>query len=191
MKLMSKQRDVRRQRGFSLIEVVLVVAIIMLIMGMAVVNMNSLLPNMRANSGLSVLMATLRQGRDLAIANRRTIQIQFVGNDTIRLTRINLGLAPPTVVSTIALEGGMRFVVYPNVPDTPDAFGKAAAVSFGGTPTMFFQSNGTFIDALGNPLNGTVFLGQPNQSSTARAATIVGATGRIRGYRWNGVRWLE
>jgi len=191
VKLMNKQRDAKGQSGFSLIEVVLVVAIIMLVMGMAVVNMNSMLPNMRANSGLSVVMSQLRQGRDMAIANRRTIQIQFVGNNSIRLTRINIGLVPPTVLSTIALEGSMRFVVYPNVPDTPDGFGKAAAVNFGGTPTTFFQSDGSFIDALGNPVNGTVFIGIPNQSSTARAATIVGATGRVRGYRWNGTNWSE
>jgi hypothetical protein len=41
------------------------------------------------------------------------------------------------------------------------------------------------------PVNGTVFVGVPGLPYTARAVTILGATGRIRSYHWNGTTWQE
>jgi len=42
-------------------------------------------------------------------------------------------------------------------------------------------------------LNGTIFLGMNGQVSTARAVTIMGGTGRVRQYTWNGasIGWRE
>ncbi|MBI3669731.1 MAG: hypothetical protein HY237_08135 [Acidobacteria bacterium] len=62
----------------------------------------------------------------------------------------------------------------------------------GGPTAMVFQSDGTFADnATSQPINGTVFVGLPGQSATARAVTILGATGRVRPYKWNGTQWVE
>jgi hypothetical protein len=81
------------------------------------------------------------------------------------------------------------------VPDTPMAFGNCAAVCLenlvGGPPTMKFTPSGTFIDAGNTLVNGTIFLGTPGNPMTARAVTILGATGRIRQYHWNGTTWQE
>ena len=46
-------------------------------------------------------------------------------------------------------------------------------------------------DANGQPLNGSVYFGLLGQPSSQRAVTILGATGRVRGYKWTGVRWIE
>jgi hypothetical protein len=40
-------------------------------------------------------------------------------------------------------------------------------------------------------LNGTVFFGKPNVPMSARAVTIMGATGKIQLYRWNGTQWAH
>jgi hypothetical protein len=77
------------------------------------------------------------------------------------------------------------------VPDTPDAFGNANAVAFGVANTVMFGTDGTLIDGNGNPLNGTVFLIIISQPESARAVTVLGATGRIRGYRWWGGVWTR
>jgi hypothetical protein len=56
---------------------------------------------------------------------------------------------------------------------------------------MKFTPSGTFIDAGNTLVNGTIFLGTPGNPMTARAVTILGATGRIRQYHWNGTTWQE
>jgi hypothetical protein len=59
---------------------------------------------------------------------------------------------------------------------------------------MQFNPTGTFTDATGtNLLYGTVFIGIPNKVSTARAVTIMGGTGRVRAYNYEGgsLGWQE
>jgi hypothetical protein len=79
--------------------------------------------------------------------------------------------------------------------DTPDKFGKSAAVTFGsgGTPTLdlSFNSDGVLVDSLGNSLNGSIFLMLPKVDESARAVTVLGSIGRVRGYRWNGKAWTR
>ena len=48
-----------------------------------------------------------------------------------------------------------------------------------------------FVDGNGNPIDGTVFLGIPGLPGTARAVAVLGATGRIRQYHWDGNAWQE
>jgi hypothetical protein len=54
-----------------------------------------------------------------------------------------------------------------------------------------FTSEGTFVDANGDVLNGTIFLSVPDERNSARAITILGATALIRVWKWNGREWVE
>jgi hypothetical protein len=81
--------------------------------------------------------------------------------------------------------------MFDGVPDTPDAFGSATAVDFGGKSPLIFQSDGTLADNLGSPVSGSVFIGQAGHPETARAVTLLGATGRVRGYLWTGSLWVH
>jgi len=56
---------------------------------------------------------------------------------------------------------------------------------------MQFTTNGSFVDSGNTLVNGTVFLGIPGNQSTARAVTILGGTGRVREYHWDGAQWQE
>ena len=89
----------------------------------------------------------------------------------------------------------MVFTAAPAVPDTPMGFGNGAPIMFGGIaggpPIMKFTTNGSFIDAGNTLVNGTVFLGIAGKPSTARAVTILGATGRVRQYHYDGTQWQE
>jgi hypothetical protein len=44
-------------------------------------------------------------------------------------------------------------------------------------------------DPAGNPVNGSIFIGQPGKPLTSRALTVFGPTATIRSYRWNGSAW--
>jgi hypothetical protein len=177
-----------------MVEVIVVIMILLIVMAMAIVQVRALLPAMRANAAMNLVVGQMRTAREMAIAQRRSVQVVFTQPNQIRLTRVN---QPVGVFNLPAVffEGGAQFGVFPGIPDTPSAFGNSAPIVFGGMtggpPNMQFQSNGTFADGLGQPLNGTVFIGIPGQPATARAVTTLGATGRVRPYRWTGSVWAE
>ena len=64
-------------------------------------------------------------------------------------------------------------------------------VNFGAAATIMFNTEGMLVDSGGIPVNGTVFLLIPNQPGSFRAVTVLGATGRVRGFRWNGGQWTR
>jgi prepilin-type N-terminal cleavage/methylation domain-containing protein len=189
-----KQYSLGSQKGFSLLEVLTALAIISILLAMAILNFGNLLPNFKANSAMDQLLYRLRSAREQAIAHRRQVQVQFVGNNQITLTEIWLtGTAPPP--STYTFEGGAQYITFTGIGDTPAGFGNGAPVYFGGQsngpPIMKFTTNGSFIDGGNTLVNGTVFLGIPGRASTARAITVLGATGRVREYHWDGTQWQE
>jgi hypothetical protein len=147
------------------------------------------MPGIRANTALNATVAQLRNGRALAMAQRRNIEIRFLGTDQIQLVRREVPTGT-TVLSTVTLQDNMQFFVFDGIPDTPDSFGNSSAVDFSGATSLIYLSDGTLVDAQGDPLSGSVFLGRTNYPRTARAITILGATGRVRGYRWTGSSWI-
>jgi prepilin-type N-terminal cleavage/methylation domain-containing protein len=176
--------------GFSMVEVTMAVMLGSILAGFAVLNLVGTSPGMAANAALYETVAQLRQGRERAIAQRRNIQLWFLGNNQIQLVRENQPNGT-TILSTVTLDGAIQFRLFDGVLDTPDSFGKATAVDFGTAASLIFLSDGTLVDGQGNPVNGSVFLGQANRPETARAVTILGATGRVRGYRWTGTSWIQ
>jgi Tfp pilus assembly protein FimT len=202
--------DQRGQKGISMIEMLIVVAIAMTIAGMIVVHLTPTLQTFRSNSAASQVTDVFRQAREYAITYRRYVQITFPNytannttpNNQIAITVKN-SLTPPynqadVLLTTVTLSGTVNFEVIKGNPDTPDGFGNATAVNFAGVDAgpltgMFFQADGTFVNLTGGYINGSVFLGQNNTVSTARAVTVLGTTGRIRAYNINGAGtgWFE
>ncbi|HEY7790564.1 MAG TPA: hypothetical protein VIC33_08645 [Vicinamibacterales bacterium] len=171
-------------------ELLMVITIIGITTAMAVFQAQTALPSIHADSGMRVVVAQLNTARALAISERRNIEVDFVGTSVVQLVRHDIPNGT-TVLSAIPFEYRVQFMQFSGVPDTPDAFGANGPVDFGNASTIMFTSDGTLIDQSGVPLNGTVFLGIADHVQSARAVTILGATGRIRGYRWNGVQWSE
>ena len=91
----------------------------------------------------------------------------------------------------------------------PLGFGNNSALDFeavnGGTVgnAVMFSSSGSFVGVGGasvanyytlgnnNPINATIYIGVQGDTSTARAITVTGATGRVRSFTWNGTAWKE
>ncbi len=182
--------EARHTKGFSIIELLFVISVTFIVAGMAVLSMNSAIWSMKVNGSLNQLVGQMRTARDSAIAQRRNFQVVFVTPDQIQLRRQELP-AGFTDLPVVSLGGGAQFTVFSGVPDTPDGFGNATAINFGGSPTLTFLSDGTLVDSTGTALNGSIFIGIPGKPDTARAVTILGATGRVRGYHWTGSKWIE
>jgi type II secretory pathway pseudopilin PulG len=198
-------RDARHEeRGFTIIEMVVVIGIIMIILAMAVIELQPTVQQFRANAAMAQVKGAMRQARELAISERRTIVLKFVGNNTIELFEVNVGAGGVQTVSvnpflTLPIENTVSFMTFAGEPDTPDAYGipaVPAGIEFegvvGGPPIgMQFQSDGTLTDANGTPINGTVFLGITNIKTSARAVTVLGNTGRVHAFYGTGLSWFQ
>jgi Tfp pilus assembly protein FimT len=181
----------RSAAGFTLAEASIALLIGVILTTFALFNMGGILPGMRANKGMYETVAQLRRGRNLAIAQRRNIRLQFFGTNEINLTRIDEPTGT-TDMGTIPLDGGCQFLKFSQITtDTPDQLTPQYAVDFGGAATLTFTTDGTLVDQNGDPANGTIFVGLTDHPEAARAITILGATGRVRSYRWNGTTWIQ
>jgi type II secretory pathway pseudopilin PulG len=196
MQVASVRRTRHSQRGFSTIEMVVVVMIVMIVAGIAIIKLNPTRQQQQADAAMIQVSSQLRKAREIAIEKRRDVTVTFSGNNSITLTQLNLPAgAAPTNLGTIPIQAPAVFMTMPGMPDTPDGFGNTDPVYFngiaGGPPGMMFQSDGTFVDAVGNYVNGTVFIGIANVPSSARAVTVLGATGNIRTYKGTGTGWAK
>lgn len=178
------------QSGFTIVELLIVVALVCTMGGFAILSIQSAKTGWYANKAMHQIVDQLRRGRQLAVGNRRAVEIRFPADNTFQLVQLDVPNGE-TVLNTLLLTNGCRFILFDDIPDSPDSFGKSSPVDFGGNNTLMFLSDGSLIDVQGNPVNGTVFLGITDHPETARAVTILGSTGRIRGYRWTGTQWAH
>ena len=176
------------ERGFSLIETLLVVAILVTVAGIAIPISGTAIRQARADSASSVAMAALLEARARAIAERRDFQLEFVVPNLIRVSRIENGVG--TVVAEKLLEGGQRFQLRSGV--TPLAeFGATTAIHFTGAAPVKFTTDGALVDANGDPVNATIHVADDVDAGSSRAVTILGITGLMQTWRWTGTAWHE
>jgi hypothetical protein len=165
------------------------------VIGIAVVQIGSSRAGLKGDGAMRVVLSQLNQARELAITQRRNMRVEFNSGTTVVIKREEVpwpnALGPTlTTLTSVPFEGGLQFLRIVSLGDTPDAFGYATELAFPALTTqMKFGPDGTFIDQDGATFNGTVFTALPNQNLSARAVTIFGSTGRVRGYRWDGSGW--
>ena len=177
--------------GWSLVETMVALAVAGTVAAAAALVVPGVVAFTKADGGAGQLEAALRVAREQAISQRRNVRLDFVAPRTMVVSREEVPGPALTEIGRIELEGGTQFLTYPGVPDTPDGFGNASATSFGGAANVKFTSEGTFVDQNGDEVNGTMFVGLPNQAMTARAVTVFGPTALVRGWRWQGNVWVH
>ena len=192
----NRQATLGNESGFSLLEILVVVAIMGTVAAMAIMVSPAFTQHARAEAGIAQATDALRLARETAISQRRNVLLQFVGLTAIRTVRQDIGangvVTGTTVLNTVEFENRVQFRLQPGVPETVGGLpGNGTATSFGASPTRMFTSEGTFVDQQGDPLNGTLFLSVPGDPSSARAITVFGPTALIRAWRWNGQEWVE
>jgi type II secretory pathway pseudopilin PulG len=197
-----------RQRGFTLLEATVVIAIMMILTSLAVIQSFGDWETYHVNSAMDTVVSQLRVARELSIAQRRVVQVWIDSapeSDGRYHVKYQQQPAPgstevPGPLVSVPIPATVQFVLETGVPDTPMAFGNNAAIYIGNPPVtggpavMQFNPTGTFTDNTGTTLlYGTVFIGVPNKTTTARAVTIMGGTGRVRQYTYAGgaTGWFE
>ena len=194
------KRDYRSAAGFSLVEMMIVVGLAAVLTGMAVSQAGISRPGLKGDGGMRVILGVMNQTRQTAIQQRRYVRVVFTTPNLVQVVREDttsptVCTATCTVLTSAYLEGNVQFGVVTGVVDTPDGFGINAAafnstpVAFGSVANVKFAPNGTLVNQDGLATNGTVFLAIPGTALSSRAVTVLGATGRVRGYRWDGKQW--
>jgi prepilin-type N-terminal cleavage/methylation domain-containing protein len=202
-----RNRQASSTRGFSLLELMIVVAISLIIAGFAVISTQTLMKDARVTGAFDNAFMQLRMARERAIAERKRYIVTFgtpapplaltpLGAPTaksIQLYKWDQGLAP-TQVSTIDLPSDVGFQALAGLPtaaaQVPDGFGAGTvAIDFdqgvgpGGGNLVVFMPDGSAHDLAGNSNNGILYVARNTDLSSSRALTVFGISGRVRGWR--------
>ncbi len=194
--------SLKQQRGFTLLEMLIVVAISFVLAAITAISYVPLMAQQRVTAAYNTTLTTMRRARDQAAGDMRTYVVTFSAPGTITvqqsLSATTTCQIPPTgpVLVTATLPTDITFHVEPGVPTsattapvTPDQFGTASNafdLDYGNTAGqnyVCFNPDGTATDQVGNISNGVVYLGRPGDLYSSRALTLWGSTGRIRGWR--------
>jgi len=178
----------RSKAGFSLIEALVVIAFIMVGASVAVIQMRQSMAVIDADKAANLVVSQCRYARQVAVDQRRNVVIEFQEPNRIKITREDED--EDVVVSEVTLPAGFRFDLPGGAGDTPENYGNEEAIWFNGGASGRFLGDGTFVDADGVILNGTVFTMGGN-NGTARAVTLTGASGRTKQYQRVDNDWVQ
>ena len=193
----------KRQRGFSLLEMMITLAIAVTIAGVTFISMMPMLNRNHTDVAYETTLAVLRDTRHLAITQSHQYYVNFnpagFPAGTIQVTYqpppdpVTGAIQPIQQVNTYALPGDVSFAVMTGFPaNAPDGFGTGAnAIDFGqgvgagGLAYVCFMPDGSSRDNLGNYNSGVVYIARTADSTpyNSRSISVWGATGRIRGWR--------
>ena len=143
-------------RGFTVPELLMAIALFATLTAIGAVGFTTASQSIRGTSGMQQVITQLRTARDLAISQRRSIEVQFVDPGEIRTIRWEVPNGT-TELGRLYLEGAVAFYRFAAVPDTPDGFGISGTVSFQGQTTRF-MSDGRWVDGAGTPLSGYLWV---------------------------------
>jgi prepilin-type N-terminal cleavage/methylation domain-containing protein len=192
-----------RHRGFSLLEMLVVVAIGFAIASMSVVALMPLLQKNHVDAAYDTTMMALRNTRYLAITQSHQYYVNFnpagFPAGTIQVTYqppavpVGSPLPPVQQVALYTLPPDISFGVMNKFPaNAPDSFGAGLVpidfgqgLGAGSLNYVCFLPDGSSQDNLGNYNSGVVYLIRTNTTDlyASKAVTVWGATGRVRGWR--------
>lgn len=193
----------REQRGFSMVEMLIVLCIVIILASIASITMWPALNKEHVDTAYDTTLQTLRVYRNLAISQSRNYIVTFApaagavpATITISWWQGGVPRPIPIVVNTVTLPPDVDYFVQGGIPTAanavPDGFGAGVAAidldytpaGGGGGATVVFMPDGSVQDQAGNPDSGVIYLSRtaPDLYSS-RAITVWGTTGRIRGWR--------
>jgi len=211
----------RNMRGFSLLEMMIVVCIGLIMAAITFISLQPALKDGRVNNAYDTALSQMRTARERAVSERTRYIVSF--GTTVPPLAIGQPVPtdqwsvatwvwrkavppnpdpPPTWVSTIELPNDILFQTVAGLPAAaPDGFGAGhvaldfdQGVGAGGLNYVMFMPDGSVHDELQNYNSGILYMARSNDLYSSRAITVWGVTGRIRGWRLvqaPAFKWME
>ncbi len=194
----------RKTRGFSLLELLIVISIGLIMGGVTFMAMKPLLNQDHVDQAYDTTLSALRNYRNLSITQSKRYIVYFTAPRTLTVQRWDYALPvspAPITVATYTLPSDLQFAVQAGFPNPgPDNFGTGTTpitvnnCALVGTNCLIFFPDGSAQDDLGNFNSGVVYLTRPGDLYSSRALSIFGTTGRVRGWRLynqSGAKWVQ
>jgi prepilin-type N-terminal cleavage/methylation domain-containing protein len=203
------KRTKNQQRGFSMIELAIALTIILIVAATAIIQIGSTLRQSKAETALQTTLGQMRRTQEMAMDQRRVYRLSFMAPRTIQLDQVNIDPVTKTRTfvfqSQIDLPAETQFTVVSGIPTTtatvPDGYGNGTiGIDFdrdfgGGGTEVYFQRDGRALDSANRLNNGVVYMCQPGEVMSCKAVSLIGATGRAKGWRLTntplGTRWSQ
>ncbi len=193
----------RASRGFSLLEMLITIAIAMIMAGVTFITLMPLFRENHVNTAYDTTLSVIRNYRNLSITQSKRYIVTFAAPGSITVQRWDYAAPvspPPVTVATFSLPDDIQFAVQTGFPSTaPDGFGSGGtAIDFdqgmglGSQNYIMFMPDGSSQDTLGNFNSGLVYITRPGDLQSSRAVSVFGTTGRVRGWRLQtGNVWVQ
>lgn len=195
----------RRNRGFSLLEMMIALAIGLIMTGVTLVALMPLFKQNHVDAAYDTTLSVIRTYRSQSITQSKRYIIQFTapGTITVQYWGVGVPVSPaPVTVATYTLPIDIQFATQGGFPAAaPDGLGSGGtAIDFdqgmgaGSQNYIMFMPDGSSQDLQGNYNSGVVYLTRPGDLYSSRALSVFGTTGRIRGWRLysqGGNTWVQ
>jgi len=166
------------------------------------------MPVLRQNhvdTAYDTMLSVIATSRSQAMTQTQRYILTFSSPGTITVQNWAGGVpAPaPVTVATYTLPSDVEFAVQASFPNPgPDGFGDGTqpvalnpcTVVDAGQPCLVFYPDGSAQDDAGNYNGGVVYFTRPGDLYSSRAISIIGPTGKVRGWRLysqNGNTWVQ
>jgi len=203
----------KSNRGFSLLELMITVSIILIMGGVTFVTLQPILQKNHVNTAYETTLEVIRTYRNQAITKSNRYIVTFApgaagppatpATITVQFWGTGVPVAPaPVTIATYQLPLDVNFGVLPGFPTSaatvPDNFGAGATaldfdqgMGLGSQHYIMFMPDGSSQDTLGNWNSGVLYLTRASDLYSSRSITVFGPTGRVRGYRMNNVAGIN
>jgi prepilin-type N-terminal cleavage/methylation domain-containing protein len=208
------------QRGFSLIEMLIVATIIIIIAAFASLTLATGFADNHTRQALDTALTQMRVARERAVSERKQYILCFgiaaplgaatpLGAPTtqsIQLFRWDQGtaLAAAVQITNVSLPTDIFFQTIAGIPTaaTPDGFGVGVValdldqgVAGGNKQQIMFLPDGTARDTNLNLNSGVIYMAKNATLYSSRAISLFGASGRSRGWalvkQGLGTAWVQ
>ena len=205
----------KRQAGFSVIELLVVLAVLAIMVGISIPYLLNYRKLYRSDDQAIKMMDLMREAGQLALTRRRTMRLEIDLTDNALLIIDENGTGPDTLYKMIPLDkpADVRVDVIPNgvaKPNPPnytdvayatDGIGHmrdAVTVTGHTVWAARFQRDGSVVNAANNPISVNIYIWAPVSAGSltprnrkeVRLITLFGGSGAMRFWKHNGTTFV-